>query len=276
MRILKILAAVISAAVLLTGGVLFLTSRGRSDAPVIVCSEEMTITASVNTTDEELLTYVTASDKQDGDLSDHIKVIRKKNFLDVKEKSAIITFAVSDSDNNVSSISRKLVFSDYHSPRISLSYDFIFPSNHSYRLGQYVTAHDVIDGDISAYTKIISTEFTNIKGEYAINLKVSNSMGDTTEINFNAIVTDEDYFDTKVRLNDYAAYVSVGEEIDYMSRIKDIYNKSPDKYDMDDIVLDTTGVDTSTPGVYNAFYRIFGADGEIITMTRLLVIVTED
>ena len=275
MRILRILAVVVFSAVILTGGVLFLTSRGKNDAPVITCSEESTITATVGTSDEELLTYVKAYDKQDGDLSDHIKVIRKRYF--VENKTTIVTFAVCDSDNNVSHINRRLVLSDYHPPRISLNYDFIFPGGYSYKLDKYVTANDVIDGDLTQYVKLISTEFTNVEGTYPVNIKVSNSMGDITELVVNAIVTDRNISDVKIRLNDYAVYASPGEQIDYMSMVRDIYNKTDTKYSVKDIVIDDSAVNITTPGVYDVFYRIVGKNqDDVIAMTRLVVIITED
>ncbi len=275
MRILRILAVVISSAVIVAGSVLALTSRGENDAPVITCSEATTINATVSTTDEELLTYVQAYDKQDGDISDRIKVIRKNYF--VESKATVVTFAVCDSDNNVSSINRKLVMSDYHSPRISLSCDFVFPSGYTYNLSKYVTASDVIDGDLSQFVKLISTEFTNVEGTYPINIKVSNSMGDITEMVVNAIVTDLDFSRVKIRLNDYVLYSPVGGQIEYASMIRDIYNKTDDKYGVEDIVIDASAVDISTPGVYDVFYRIPGDEAESdITMTRLIVVITEE
>lgn len=275
MRILRILAVVISSAVIVAGSVLSLTSRGKNDAPVINCSEATTINATVGTTDEELLTYVQAYDKQDGDISDRIKVIRKNYF--VESKATVVTFAVCDSDNNVSSINRKLVMSDYHSPRISLSCDFVFPSGYTYNLSKYVTASDVIDGDLSQFVKLISTEFTNVDGTYPINIKVSNSMGDITEMVVNAIVTDRDFSRVKIRLNDYVLYSPVGGQIEYAAMIRDIYNKTTDKYGVEDIVIDASAVDISTPGVYDVFYRIPGDEVESdITMTRLIVVITEE
>lgn len=278
MRTLRILALIISAVVLVGSGVLFLTSGGKNDAPTITCSEDSAIVATVGISDEELLKYVTATDNQDGDLTDRIKVIRKNNFLSSSEKSTLITFSVCDSDNNVSSVSRKLILSDYHSPRFSLSNDFIFPSGYTtYDLRKYVTANDVLDGNLTKYVKLIATDFTNTEGEYSANLKVSNTMADTAEINFNIIVTDEDWFDVKVRLNDYAAYTAVGQKYDYLSQIREIsyQNKDHKQYDIEDINIDDSAVDYSKPGTYDVFYSI--ADGEAtVTKTRLLLIVTED
>ncbi len=276
MRILRVITIIMAVVVLVGGGYLVVTSDGMNDAPVLECSVDGIIEATVATTDQELLAYVKAYDKQDGDLTDKIKVIRKNLFLNVQEKSTLVTFAVCDSDNNVTNVTRKMVLTDYRSPRISLSYDFVFPSGYTYKLAQYVSANDVIDGDLTPYVKLISSEFNNIEGEYAVNLKVSNSMADTTEVTFDAIVSDEQWFEVKIRLIDYAAYTTVGQQYDYKSQIERISYKNKDhkEYKIDNIKIDDSAVDYSKPGTYNVFYTITDGD-EIVTKTRLLLIVTE-
>lgn len=278
MRILRVITVFLSAVVLITGVVVYFTSSHKKVAPIITCSvaSDQVIKCEVNTPDEELLKYVSAYDKQDGDISDRIKVIRKKHLIDDKN-TVIVMFAVCDSDNNVASLSRNLVLTDYHPPRISLSSDFIFQSGHSFSVSQYVAASDIVDGDLSQYVKLISTEFTNVEGEYPINIKVSNSMGDSTEMTIKAMVTNEDYVNVKVQLNDYAYYCPVGSEIDYMSLVTGINNLTDKTYENEDITIDASEVDTSKPGVYDAFYKIVDKKtNKIITMTRLIVIVTED
>lgn len=278
MRILRIITVLISAVVLIAGTVVYITSAHQKEAPIITCTvgSDESIECLVNTPDAELLKYVSAYDKQDGDISDRIKVIRKKHLIDYKN-TVVVMFAVCDSDNNVSSISRNLVLTDYHPPRISLSSDFIFQSGHIFSVSQYVTASDIVDGDLSQYVKIISSEFTNIQGEYPINIKVSNSMGDSTEMTVNAIVTNQDYVNVKVLLDDYAYYCPIGSEIDYMSLVTGINNLTDKVYETSDIIVEASEVDTSKPGVYDAYYKIVDTKTKkIITMTRLVVIVTED
>ncbi len=275
MRILKISALVLCIVILVASAVVYGLSRGDFDAPVLECSSKV-IEGSINITDEELLSYVTATDKQDGDLTDRVKVIRKKYFIDDKN-TTVVTFSVCDSDNNVSSAQHLLVFNDYHSPRISLNNDLIMPGGYKYAFEKYVTANDLIDGDISPNVKIISNEITNTEGVYPVNIKVSNSMADTTEMTINAIVTDKDYFNVKVKLTEYITYQKLNAEIDYNSFIKDIYNVTTENYGNKDIVIDTSAVDVTKPGVYEVYYKIpkSGTDDELVTMTRLFVVIEE-
>ncbi len=277
MRVLRILTVALAAVVLIASVVTYFTSLGTKDAPVITCSVENRIEASVFVTDEELLQYVSAEDKQDGDISDRIKVMRKKFFADAETKTCSITFAVSDSDNNVTTLQRLLVFTDYESPKIELITDFIFPSGYSYDFRKYVTVNDMLDGNLDDQIKIISADLTNAKGTYPVNIKVSNSVGDTAELNIEAIITDEDYFNIKVRLKEYIMYVPKGAEINYMDNIRDIFNNGPPiEETVEDVKLDTSEVNLEEPGVYYAYYRLLDEDDEVKSLTRLIVVVTED
>lgn len=275
MRLLRIVSLFLCVAVLVGSGVLYIVSREKTVSPELVCKTTM-IEGSINITDEELLSYVKAYDEQDGDITDKIKVVRKTFFIDNKN-TTVVTFAVSDSDNNITAIQRQLRFTDYHSPRFSFNNDLILPGGYRYALEKYVTASDVIDGDLSKSLKLISSEITNTEGTYSVNIKVSNSMADTTEMTVNAIVTDKDYFTVKVQLDDYITYQPINATIDYMSFIKGIKNGSDEKYDNDDIELDTSAVDVTKAGVYEAYYKIYAdrEKQELVTMTRLFVVVEE-
>ena len=276
MRALKIITVIAAILVGVFSVVSYISNIGKDVAPVITCTAEETIETSVNVPVEDLLKYVTAKDAQDGDISEKIKVSHKRFFIETKPYTTVVTFSVSDSDNNVTTLQRLLVLTDYKSPTISLTSDFIFPSGYTYDLKQYVKASDTMDGDLNDYIKVISPEFTSNEGEYPINIKVSNSMGDSTEITFNAIVTGKDYFSTKIRLTDYIVFVPVGGQIDYNARIRDIFfNNVPKVYTVDDIKIDSTKADLSKPGTYDVFYRIYDDNGDVAAMTRLVVVVTE-
>lgn len=276
MRALKAITVIAAILVGIFSVVAYITHIGTDVAPVITCTQEETIEASVKTPAEDLLKYVTAKDEQDGDLTDKIKVSYKRFFIETKPYTTIVSFSVCDSDNNVTTLQRMLVFTDYQPPTIGLTSDFIFPGGYNYDLKQYVKASDILDGDLNDYIKVISPEFTNNEGEYPINIKVSNSMGDSTEVTFKGMVTGKDYFSTKVRLTDYIAFTKVGVEPDYNARIRDIFfNNAPKIYTVDDIKIDTSKVDHSKPGVYDAYYRIFDDNGDVAALTRLVVVVTE-
>ncbi len=276
MRILKLLVLIMALVVTIVGVAFKFSTRGENVAPTIKCSENEIIVTSVHSTDEELLSYVTAYDQQDGDLTSRVALTRKMFF--VGNKTTLVTYSVSDSDNNVASLQRKVYFEDYTAPKISLKNDFIFPSGLNFDLSDYVTAECVIDGDLTDHLKIISTDYSTADGSYNVIIKVSNSMADTTEVNIKAFVTNDDYGLYRVRLQDYMIYTPVGVEPDYKANLVNVINKNNTNYTVDDVVIDYSEVDINTPGCYDVYYRIFSGedeDKETISMSRTVIIVEE-
>ena len=274
MRLLKLLVVALAIIVAVTGTVLYITSAGKFEAPKITCSVEGAIEVSSDVTDNDLLAFVSAKDKQDGDLTDEIIVVRKKFFID--KKTSLVTFSVCDSDNNVTALQKEIIYTDYTPPTLDLKNDFIFPSGRTYGdLAGYVTATDKFDGDLSKYVKLISTEFTTSEGKYPINLKVSNSMGDTEDITIDAMVLDEFNFNVRINLKNYISYASVGSEPDYMSYVVSVTGSQAAGREIKDITVNADEVDMSTPGIYNVYYTI-KEKGNRVALARLILIVREE
>lgn len=276
MRLLRIASIVLAVAAIVSFAVLSAKSVGKNDPPTIECSIEGTVEVPVSATEEDLLKFVSASDKKDGDLSNRV-VVTRKNFFD-SSGTTIITYSVSDSDNNVTALRKKMRYTDYHAPRIYLTNDFIFPSKREFDLALYVRAEDAWGNDITSQLKLITGEVVTSDGRYSVNMKVSDHMGETTEINVPAIVTSDDYAQLRIRLNEYTTYIKAGDTPDYASFIKTVNNKTNKKYTNDDIVIDASEVVSGTPGVYNVYYKILdgkGDDAGVLSMSRLVVVVED-
>lgn len=263
MRVLRISVSVLACLVIGAFVFLMIFTADRNVAPEITCSTEV-LEVSVAVTDEELLDYVTATDPEDGDLTDTIVLERGTYFRSPSE--SWVTFAVCDSGNKVTTLEKRIVFTDYYAPRIGLKSDLIFPSGKTENLTEFVTATDLFDGNISGRVKLISTEFTYLAGTYKVNIKVTNSMGDTRDITVDAIVTDDIYKD-KIRLSQYILYKEVGKTPDFAGYIASI---SSEAYSIENVVIDDSAY-KEEKGVYNIFYTITDGD-KTVTRTRLVVV----
>ena len=95
----------------------------------------------------------------------------------------LVSYAAFDRDGHVAKASRQLIYTDYHSPKISCAKPFSFPVGTQDILDN-VYATDCIDGDISNKVEITgdSVFFLNIAGEYEIWLQVTNSCGDMVTV----------------------------------------------------------------------------------------------
>ncbi len=227
------------------------------NAPEIKCDSE-TIQVSVNSSDEEILRHVTASDSKDGDLTGSVVIESVSPF--VGRNNAKITFAVCDSDNNVSKLEKGIEYTDYVNP------DFDFANQHVYYVGATkidlmsgVSAFDVLDGDISNRI-VVSDSKVDLSqpGVYPVKYKVTTSKGVTSEIEVNAYVYSA-RLKFNIILSDYLVYASADSPVnpeDYIVDYPEEYidGRIRDNYDYTFDIIDD--VDYSVPGIYYITYRM--------------------
>ena len=166
--------------------------------PVITFSEKYETSISVKTTKTELLNGVEATDVEDGDITLDVivesissMILENEDGSKVKDLERDVTYAVCDSDNNVTKATKRIKYTDYKSPVIE-PIDKI-PTIKEKRYSSVLTcfrATDVIDGDISELLKIESLDSSteNVKrGIFPVVLSVTNSCGD--KVYYNTVVT---------------------------------------------------------------------------------------
>ena len=124
---------------------------------------------------------ITAYDEKDGDITDSLVIESVSTFLEKGRR--LVSYAAFDRDGHVAKASRQLIYTDYHSPKISCAKPFSFPVG-TQNILDSVYATDCIDGDISNKVEITgdSVFFLNIAGEYEIWLQVTNSCGDMVTV----------------------------------------------------------------------------------------------
>lgn len=272
MRALRVIIIALAIVVACLNVGLHFANATRNEGPIITCDTD-TIKVSCHAKDEEILKHLKATDKQDGDLTDKI-IIEKKAYFTTKSNSRIV-FAVIDSDKNIATIERNISYTDYKSPHINMMTDLILPTQGTYSLSNCFSATDMIDGDISNRIKIISSEFNAaVSGKYKVNVKVTNSMGDYSDISIDAIVTDR-MFTTSIKLSDYIVYVNCGDDngIDYKGYIEEVASESR-KIPTSSVTIDYSEVNLKKAGVYNVYYTV-GNAASPEGMTRLVVVVED-
>lgn len=210
-KILAVLFFLVSLAVFV-GYTFFYNSKGDTVPPVIHVSDEP-FACSIEATEEELLEGITASDDQDGDLTDKIFVESIGNFIE--ENTRILSVAVIDQAGNAAKGKRILVYDDYTSPRFSMSGPLSF-SIGTREITENIHVEDKIDGDISAKVTTCSPYHLSYNsGDYQMEFMVSNSAGDISK--FKATVTLEDRSNptkaASISLSDYLIYTPKGEKV---------------------------------------------------------------
>ena len=183
------------------------------EGPVIECGEEI-IQVSVHASEAELLAGVTASDAQDGDLTDRIIVggVSKLVGTDL----AKVTCLVFDSDDNMASLTRQVRYTDYRRPVFQLTQPLEFASTREAKLLDRVRVTDSVDGDISGKARVSTLWPTDNDRVYSATVTVANSMGDIADVEVPVIIRSAP---SPIRLSRQIIYVSVGESFDPMDYV---------------------------------------------------------
>ena len=262
------------------------------EAPVISADSEV-MNLSVEAIDAALLSGMTAEDNLDGDVTDTLVVVSKSKFIAKATRN--VSYAAFDKSNNVGTFVRKLVYTDYHSPRFVLTEPLRFVAgNSSYDYLRHMRAVDCLDGNLSSQIKITmgSTETASEStSTQPIHVIVTNSAGDTSSLSLKATFEDyETYSQAAPALSNYIIYLEVGEKPNYRSYLEGIWTAgntrkfSELRFDPDeDVEIDDSAVDYRTPGVYTVTYKLTRGtpmgDGEIYRTefgTASLIVIVEE
>ncbi len=223
---------------------------------------------SINASDGEqaLLQGVTAYDGKDGDLSDKIVV---ESIVGTGTLGQVnVTYAVSDSDHHVSSCVRTVEYTDYVSPRFSLSKPLIYTVGEGLRVRDRLSASDIIDGSLTERIKVnASSSSTYYAGSFPITFEVTNSLGDTTTLTLDFIVRESVYGAPEINLTQYLVYLAKGEKLSTKSYVSSVVNGENRN------VKATLPAGGLKEGVNTVTYSCTNGDG--LTGTTVLYVVVE-
>ena len=251
MRLLKILLITLFALVALAYGATEVSYRlnGSDDAPVINCDSD-TLEISVSADRQVLLEGVTATDAQDGDITSAIRISGISKFID--EATTNITYLVFDSDNNVGSLTRTIHYTDYVSPRLTITEPLVYNSSENIILLDRLMVEDCIDGDITESIRVSTPVSSGQDPIYSVDIRITNSMDDTIQLTLPVVRYPNNAERPEVALTSYLIYLQQGSSFsarDYVS-----YVRTPDSIIGKNEVRVSGNVDTSIPGTYTVRY----------------------
>lgn len=252
MKTIRILLVLLLAIVSVLYGITFLSDRlgDQNTPPSLSCSSTTTLEVSVNDGEDVLLSGLSASDDQDGDLTSSIRIAGISKFI--RENTAKITYVVFDRDGNVATLSRYLHYTDYESPRFSIAAPLNYKRNSSINLLERLKATDVIDGDITDSIRVSSMTASSDPETYTVEVQVTNSMGDTSRLTIPVIQTDGFGERPEIALRSCLIYMDTNSHFDARSYLLQV-SLPNGTGDLQDVVISGT-VDTSTPGTYLVRY----------------------
>ncbi|MBC2080402.1 DUF5011 domain-containing protein [Listeria booriae] len=212
---------------------------------------------------------ITASDTEDGDLTDRIDI--ESSDVDMTQAGTYaVEYSVTDSDNNTTKITRHVYVRTNDKPVIHAS-DQTFKAGASFNPLAGMSASDTEDGDITANVTITANDVdANQAGTYHVTYSVTDSDDNTTTktititvlTNEKPVITAADITQKAHRSIDPMAGVTASdlEDGDLTANIKIIAN---------DINIDV-------PGEYHVTYSVLDSDGNETEKTITVTILSND
>ena len=223
---------------------------GKQDRPRIQCDSD-TLKLSVRDGEQALLAGVTATDRQDGDLTDRIQILSVSKLI--TGDTAKVTYLVFDSDDNMHSLTRQIHYTDYRRPEFSIKQPLVYSKNEAIALLDRIAVTDVLDGDITASVRVSTLSATQDAEVYTVSLQVTNSMGDTARITLPVILLESTSYRPQIHLTKQLVYLKQYEAFSPASYISGITYPGG-RGEATDVQI-TSNVDTQTPGTYMVYYR---------------------
>ena len=176
-----------------------------SSVPFFVMEKD-SLEVSIHDGDEVLLQGITALDEKDGDVTDSILIEKISNIYGGGKR--LVTYVAFDGDNHVTSTEREITYTDYTSPRFSLTGSLRFRSGSTINLDEIIKVTDCLDGDISDKVKIQleSSISSRVTGIYEIIYQVTNSAGDLAELPIQYEIYQPQANEVTLNLREYLIY----------------------------------------------------------------------
>ena len=251
-----------------------LSSRHIDREPPQITMEQDELSLSVGDPKERLLEGVRAQDVQDGDVTDSIVVESVQGL--VSDKRFTVTYAAFDAAGNVSKAQRTVFYKDYTAPRFALSAPLIFREGTSLDVFAPLEAEDVFDGSLKDRIKgtLVSGE-TQIAqaGEYTVEFRVTNSLGDTAYLTAPVEVLLAEDGGAELTLSSYLTYLKKNAAF-----VPEYYvtglSAGGQIISLDEASVQiTSNVDMTRAGAYWVDYA--ARYGQKTARTRLLVVVED-
>ena len=260
----------------------FLRNQQVDTTPPEIRFAEGQLEVSVGDPQSALLQGVTAQDQVDGDVTASV-VVAEVRLLH-SDGTIQVTYAAFDHTGTATRAVRTARYTDYESPRFRLNRSMTFAANATIDLFKEVMAQDQLDGDISHRVRITSLDGQTVTalGLHLVQLRVSNSLGETVELEIPVEVYPAGSYGATLNLTDYLIYVPAGRQLSAESYL-DSFEVSGRTTSLADGLPEgfylemNSNVQPGVPGVYAVEYRVTqqsqSGNNSVTGYAKLIVVV---
>ncbi|WP_239257306.1 immunoglobulin-like domain-containing protein [Listeria ilorinensis] len=231
-----------------------------TEAPVIAGVKEIRVNPN---SPFDPMREMTASDKEDGDLTAKLKVL--DNPVNTKVPGTYeVKYQVTDSDDNTTTFTKTVIVTE--APVIAGVKEIRVNPNSTFDPMREMTASDKEDGDLTAQLKVLDNPVnTKVPGTYEVKYQVTDSDGNTATFTKTVIVTEAPVIAgvKEIRVNPNSTF----DPFDKMT--------ASDKEDGDltaALKVLTNDVNTKVPGTYHVTYQVTDSDGNQATFEQTVIV----
>ncbi|MBC1371985.1 DUF5011 domain-containing protein [Listeria booriae] len=233
-----------------------------NELPVIIATDH-TIKKGSNF---DPMSEVSATDKEDGNLTDAIK-ITANNVNTNKEGIYQITYSVTDSDDNTTTKDVTVIVTSNEKPVIQAEDQTIKKGTQFDPIAD-VTATDKEDGDLTKTIEVIrNTVDTTKEGTYQVSYEVIDSDGNIAYKTITVTVTSNE----KPTITAEDQVITVGDKFDPQQLATSTDQEDGDLTKQIEVISNT--VDTSQPGTYKVVYRVTDSDNNTVEKTITVTVL---
>ncbi|MBC2103732.1 immunoglobulin-like domain-containing protein [Listeria booriae] len=212
------------------------------------------------------MSEVSATDKEDGDLTNAIK-ITANNVNTNKEGIYQITYSVTDSDDNTTTKDVTVIVTSNEKPAIQAE-DQTIKKGAKFDPIADVTATDQEDGDLTKTIEVIrNTVDTTKEGTYQVSYEVIDSDGNIAYKTITVTVTSNE----KPTIAAENQVITVGDNFDPQQLATSTDQEDGDLTKQIEVIINT--VDTSQPGTYKVVYRVTDSDNNTVEKTITVTVL---
>lgn len=246
-----------------------------TDNTPIITSKTDEIEISCQYEKGDLLKDLTAYDVEDGYITDKILIGGFSNFT--KRGVSSLDYAVYDSDGNIATFSRKVIFSDYTPPKVTTSVPWAFKAtDNPYNIPTLnVKGTDMLDGDISKHVLLTADIDYSKPGSYPVSVLMKNSFGDEVSMELPVHILDPGQSGIIIELTEPFAYVEKEKNLNpegFIAAVKNEYTGEVIQKDGYELTVQSN-VDTSKDGIYEIHFSAVSEDKYQRGETWLTVVV---
>lgn len=248
--------------------ILLFQGSGTVGSKPSISAPQDVLEVSVKDKEDVLLEDVTAEDSEDGNLNASVFVESISPFDE--EQCRTVTYAVFDSDDNLSQTTRRIKYKDYEAPELVLKQNLSSEvATDTSSIANYFGAKSSVDGDISG--KVLLTNINYDDYSYSFTVSVTDSCGVTSQLNFETkqLVNNPTL---EINLSNYLIYVKKGKSIDPNDYLESVMQGNVENKEALDKVSVIDNYNADKPGMYEFVYEVQGSGNNYGTSTLYVVV----